>query len=164
MREAKRRAELAVKRRAALSPWESRLGRPKAIDAIIAAAREALDDPVAWPTPEAAAAAAAARERGGGGGGGGGAGDKGGKGFFGGLFGGSKGGKGGKSDAAAASSAHPGVTPVWGLPTLVADALYSACAACGYEAGGCLLTFCSRSIHVLLTFCSRSVHVLFTFY
>ena len=35
--EVKTRVELAAKRRATLSPWESRLGRPKAIDAIIAA-------------------------------------------------------------------------------------------------------------------------------
>ena len=164
MGEAKRRAELAAKRRAALSPWESRLGRPNAIDAIIAAAREALNDPVAWPTPEAAAAAtaaaAAAGERGGGGGGGGGGGrggggggggDKGGKGFFGGFFGGGKGGKGGKSDATAASSAHPGVNPVWGLPTLVADALYSACAASGYEAGALSIHAHIRSYYIRST-------------
>jgi len=37
--EAKKRIELMTKRRATLSPWESRLNRPKATEAILVASR-----------------------------------------------------------------------------------------------------------------------------
>jgi len=123
--EALDRAELARARRGKIAPYESQMGAWLEASRVVAAAADAEADRVPWP----------ARGPGGGGGAGGGGG--------GGLV--SKIVRVMTGASVDVSSSESGV--VWGLPCLVADALFSASAKCSADAHAAAAAFERSATH-----------------